>query len=108
MTAFEIPVSADAPAYVEQVELDGVTFELYFRVNTRLNCWFVEVRDGEGAAIIPPRRCVVDLSLLEQHRYVADGPAGRLVLWDTTPRHADPTPADLGARVLAIYLGVSE
>lgn len=99
-----VPTQANTPRFSERVSLDGVTFVLRFRFNTRLSSWFLDVLDENDAPIVYARRIVIDWPLLRQTRYRDDGPDGEMIAYDTTQRDVRPLLDDLGVRVLLGYL----
>lgn len=107
MGVFVVPTSITNPAYSERLTLDGVTFSLRFRFNTRVGCWLVDISDENGEMIVSGRRLVCDWPILRQHGHLAV-PAGQIMAFDTTERKIDPVIDDLGDRVLALYFDAEE
>ncbi len=99
-----IPTSQTLPSYRERVQLDGVTFQLRFRWNTRLQSWFFDVEDEDGNVLVYARRAVIDWLPLRQSRHVEGIPAGSIMAFDTTLRDVRPLLDDFGSRVLLLYL----
>lgn len=99
-----VPTQPNTPRFSERVSLDGTTFLLRFRWNTRLSAWFMDVFDDAELPIVYARRIVIDWPLLRQTRYRDDGPAGEVLAYDTTNRDVRPLLDDLGVRVLLGYL----
>lgn len=108
MTTFAIPTSTELSDYTETIELDGATFTLRFRWNTRMEAWLVDIFDASGAVIVYGRRCTVDSLLVGQLHHLAETPLGEIVTFDTTHRHVDPKLNDFGDRVLLLYFEAAE
>lgn len=94
--------------YRQRVSLDGVTFELRFRFNTRVRSWYVDVFDEDRNIIVHARRCVINWTLLRQSSHKEGIPAGEFIVIDTTQRDAAPIEDDFGTRVLMTYLDADE
>ena len=108
MTVFEIALSQTLPRYTQRVVLDGVTFTLSFRFNTRFATWFLDSLDAEEEPIVVGLPCRIDTDLIGQHRHVEDSPQGAFVPYDTTIRKEDPGLSDFGTRVLLLYFDATE
>lgn len=108
MAVLVVPTSQTLPSYRERVQFDGTAFQLRFRWNDRLQAWFFDVEDEDGAVLVYARRVVIDSLLLRQFRYVVGIPAGLITAFDTTLRDLPPLLDDFGTRVLLGYLDESE
>lgn len=106
MAVVEIPVPVGRFDAEIQIALDGVTYGMRFRYNTRMDAWFLDLSDEEGVPILSGRRIVVDWPLLERRSRAV--PPGHLYAFDTTLRQQDPGRDDLGTRVLLLYIDESE
>lgn len=94
--------------YRQRVALDGVTFEMRFRFNSRIQSWFVDIYDEDGAILVYGRRCTIGWALLRQNRHIDGIPAGDLICIDTANRGEPPGENDFGTRALMTYLDGSE
>ena len=108
MTVSVLHTSQTLPDFLERVFLDGVTFQLRFRWNSRLEDWFLDILTEAGSPIVYGRRCVIGWILLRQSRHLDAIPAGEILAFDTTLRDVAPGLTDFGTRVLALYLDASE
>ncbi len=102
-----IPLRSDLPHFDLQVELEGTTYTLELRWNTRAEAWFLMVIDAQGETVIRSGlRVVADhpLRLYEADRQ----PPGLLVAADTSGAGEDPGLHDLGARVQLFYFTAAE
>jgi hypothetical protein len=90
-----------------QVVLDGSTFTLEFRWNTREQAWYLNVSDEAGVLIRGSVKVVVNWPLAARVVNPKKWP-GRLVAQDTTGLQTNPGIADLGDRVALIYFEVAD
>lgn len=106
MAILTIPTQRDTPHYTQETVLDGRNYLLTFHFNEHDGCWYVDVDDVDGVAIVTGKRIVADWSLL--HR-VADSrrPPGEMLVIDTTGAGA-PGFRELGDRVILTYLDAAE
>lgn len=105
--AYTIPTSTDLTHYDMQVVLDGTTYTLELRWNTRASAWFMHIFTEAGDPIVCGVRVVVDQPLGARTRD-ARRPSGFMFAVDTSGKHVDPTIDDLGERVQIIYLTAAE
>ncbi len=108
MSITVIPTSQTLSSYRERVQLDGVTFALRFRWNTRLESWFFDIEDKDGNVLVHARRVVIDWLILRQNRHTTGVPTGQVLAFDTTQRDIRPLNDDFGTRVLLAYLDQAE
>lgn len=70
--------------------------------------WLLDVRDGDGNALVLGVGVVINTSLLSRFAYLG-APSGMLVaLPNDDADHADPAFDDLGARVQLFYMSAAE
>jgi hypothetical protein len=102
-----IPLRSDLPYFDLEVELDGVTYGLELRWNTRAEGWFLTIFNPETEEVIRAGiRVVCDFPL---RSYEADRlPPGALVAVDTSGEATDPGYGDLGDRVQLLYFTAAE
>lgn len=110
-----IPTRSDLTSYTERVLLDGVSYDLWFFWNDRDASWNLTIydsatpdnADGSRDALVAGIPVHVGWPLL--HAFVAPGlPAGDIVALDTTNKDLDPGVAELGTRVVLVYLTAAE
>lgn len=94
---YTIPVDSTFPSFVQETTLDGVTYRLLFRWNSRDLYWYLTVRTLEDVEIVPSRRLVPGARFL---RYVSAAvrPAGELVVLE------EPSRTNLGKTAQLVYL----
>lgn len=108
MSAQLIPLEAEGSWFGLSVELEGRTFRLDFRWNSRTEQWVIDVFDGGGQAIVQGVRGVINVPLLAKYGARDDLPAGVLMLIDSSGNDEDAGLADLGSRVELYYLPAAE
>lgn len=98
-----IPLRSDLPAFTTQVQLEGTTYTLSFRWNTRGQAWFMVVLNDEAdTVLVGETRCVVGFPI---NAYLTGRqPPGVFVFDDTSRQGKDPGLTDLGGRVQLVYL----
>lgn len=103
----EIPVRSDVLHYEQQIQLDGVTYTLRFRHNSREDAWYMSLYTEDGTALAIGVKIVVDFPLAAR---LTDSrrPSGRFVAVDTSGVQRDPGELDLGDRVKLYYFQEDE
>lgn len=102
-----MPTRTDAPHYDFQVDLEGTTFKLEFRWNTRAEGWFFRLLDVDDNQILGFERVVLDFPLTSRYRFEAL-PPGEFFAVDTTASQVEPGLDELGGRVLLLYYPAAE
>lgn len=102
-----IPCRPDLTHYDMQVVLDGVTYGFEFRWNTREGAWYMHVFAEDGAPILYSVKVVVAFPLGARVTDPNMFP-GRLIAYDTTNLDLNPGIADLGDRVMLVYLSADD
>jgi hypothetical protein len=104
-SALAIPVGVDSLAYTLEVDLDGSTFQFYFRWVDRDGFWRFDILAG-GVPLLQGIKIVVGADLLEQYRYLPGLPPGPLNAVDLTGQDLDPDSVTFGDRVEFQYTPV--
>lgn len=102
MALFTIPVSDTTDPFEEQVELDGLIYDLAFTWNPRDNHWFLTV-GREGVTLLTHVKVVNDQDLLAPYTRTEDLPPGSLQVVDLDDEDKDPCATDFGDRVVLRY-----
>lgn len=102
MSTFSIPLPTSNPHFVQQTQLNGVTYTIRIHWNEREEAFYMELGDIEGNPIVASRKLVANWGLLFR---VTDErkPVGDIFCVDQTGQGVDPGLDDLGERVLLIY-----
>lgn len=105
--ALTIPLDPTLTHYDEQVTLDGTTYTLEFRWNTRASAWFMNVLTEQADPVIAGIRIVVDMPLGIRSSDTRR-PKGLLFAVDTSGQRRDPGIDDFGTRVFLLYHPLAE
>jgi len=102
MALLECPTRVDLPCYHYNITLEGTTYTLSFKWNSRMAKWFVTLGDAAGADILSNIPLVANWPLLARFK-MAGKPPGQLVAFDTSLKNLDAGRFDLGNRVRLMY-----
>lgn len=102
-----IPVTADAPHFDLQVQLEGATFTLELRWNDRMGLWVLSVYDASGEVVSAGRPVVLGADLLGRSAS-SRRPPGFLTAIDSAGGGVEAGRSDLGTRVQLIYVASTE
>lgn len=97
-----VPNRPNQTDYSMRVALDGATFTLRFRWNTRESAWYMDISDEIDVPIYMGLKIVINNPLGVRCRDPRR-PKGFFLAGDTTKRGKDPAIADLGDRVQLYY-----
>lgn len=104
MATLQIPTRADLTHYTQTVDLDGVTHGLELYWNERDASWYLTLWDEAFTTrILASRRIVLGAQLVGRFR-LEGLPAGELVPVDTSGQSREAGQAELGERVVLLYL----
>lgn len=103
----EIPCDPALTHYQMQIVLGTATYTLEFKLNTREDAWYWDLKDQTEDPIISGMRMVVDWPMgfrtTDPRR-----PAGVFLATDTTGKQKDPGAGELGGRVKLEFWDASE
>lgn len=102
MSDFIIPVSETTDSFIEQVDLDGLIYDLQFRWNERDNHWFMDI-GRDGVFLIEGIKLVNSPDLLNGLGRIEDLPEGVLSVEDLDGFYSDPDDTNFGDRVQLRY-----
>lgn len=91
------------PDTTQDVELDGVVYNLRIRWSQRAECWHMDIRDAEGDAILLGVKMVTLYPLLKNYRHLGV-PAGEFFFVDNKDESARPTLEGMGDRFKLLYV----
>lgn len=103
MSVQELPLRSDFKAYNFQVDLDGQTYTLRFRFNTRMGRWIMDIADAAGVDILTGVVVLTNLPLTDQYLHLEAMPQGRFIAIDETGENKDAGENDLGNDVKVVY-----
>lgn len=90
-----LDLSGISANYIQTVDLDRSTFALTFRYVARADCWFLDIDDAQGVAVIHGVKLVAGAVPLASV-VALNRPMGQLVVVDTTGQDKDPGIDDFG------------
>lgn len=102
-----LPLRNDAAHFGYQIELEGTTFGLDFRWNSRESSWYWSLLDEGSEPLLASLRVVVRNLYLWRYRRLGL-PRGEFFFEDTTNGDREPGLKDLGNRVLFFYVPSTE
>lgn len=103
----EVPLRSDFLCYEFLPELDGVTYTLRVRWNSREAAWYMNVSTETGEIILADIKLMLGLPL--GFRSIDPRmPPGGLFLLDTSGKTREAGETDLGDRVKLFYLEEAE
>lgn len=102
-----LQLNSDHEFYETEFQLDGETFRLVTRWNSRIDSWILSLYDFEGNPIHTGRRLTVG-NFLFPWLSSQSRPAGQLMALDTKDEDHDPGHDDLGDRIIVYYLDAEE
>ena len=107
MAIIRIPLDQDSPEFVQQTQLDGITYTLRFHWNEREQSWYLAIGDVDDVPIVTSRKMVSEWPML--HREQSERkPPGSLWVVDLTGSGEPPGLSDLDKRVVLLYLDEEE
>jgi hypothetical protein len=105
--AVTLPLRPDLTHYDFGISLDGTSYLLELRWNTREEAWYLDIRLEDGTDVVLGIKVVVDFILGRRSQHPAR-PPGVFFAVDTSGRRQDPGISDLGARVQLLYFEAAE
>lgn len=99
---FSIPVQETTDPFSQQVELDGLLYDLTFKWNARETHWSLTIGRDDTVLIQQVKLVHID-DLLSQYQRIEDLPPGRLYVFDQDGLDRDPNETLFGDRVLLLY-----
>lgn len=102
MAIKQIAVVSSIPNYEFKTDLDGVTYTLSFRYNSRMDRWIMDIKTEDDDPIIMGIPILLGVSLIKRF---ADSrlPAGDIFAISVGTTTAEAGKEDLGENVLLLY-----
>lgn len=102
MAVFEIPITADDPAFKIRTVLEDVQIVLSFTWNERDERWQISIMDPNENPLL--MGCALNINWELIQRFEIPGlPPGGLMLFDTSGKNKEAGRDDLGVRCKLIY-----
>jgi hypothetical protein len=102
MSIYSIPVQSTTDPSSQQVELDGILYDLTFLWNARDSHWSLTI-GRDDVVLISEVKLIITENLLSQYVRIEDLPPGRLYVHDLDGLDRDPDATLFGDRVLLLY-----
>lgn len=102
MALVKLPVDSLRPNYSFKIDLEGVTYTLSFRYNTRDVIWAMDVADEGGVIILSGIPLVLGTILLERFPD-SNIPPGDFFVLNLEDETAEATRDNFGTDVLLMY-----
>ena len=102
MSDFSIPVSETTDSFIEQVDLDGLIFDLQFYWNSRDNHWFLSI-GRNGIFLLEGIKLINTTDLISEFGRIENLPPGLLSVEDLDGNYSDPDDTNFGDRVQLRY-----
>jgi hypothetical protein len=102
MTVTTIPVTSTTDAFVQQVEMGGVIYDMEFSWNARDHHWSITI-GRDGVVLVAGIKLVISDDLLAYSRRIEGLPSGRLQIVDLDDKDRDPDDTIFGNRVMLMY-----
>lgn len=90
MQLLQMPTSQIFPNYKYTITLSGETYVFFFRYNTRMDRWVIDIRDASEQPILCGIPLVINRNLTNQYTAL-QVPLGGLYVLDETGLDAQPT-----------------
>lgn len=101
--AVEIPINKSDLYWTQQNEFDGVTYDLRFRYNLRMDRFILDfIGITEGIILLNHDGAESDIGLLDQVKHL-DLPQGKLFIHDKEKKDNQPTLEFFGDTVVLAY-----
>lgn len=105
MAIFELPTRQDTANYINEVDLDDVTFRLSYKYNSRDDAWYMTVVAGDGTTLRAGVKVVSNWDLLRLWRDTTERPAGDVLTLNRATTVSAPALEQLGVDTLLLYSG---
>lgn len=102
MAEFIIPVQSTTDPFSQQVELDGLLYDLTFLWNARDAHWSLTIGRDDVVLVKEVKLVIID-DLLAQYTRIDDLPPGTLSVQDLDGLDRDPDETLFGDRVVLVY-----
>jgi len=105
--AFNLPIDTTFSNFSQQMDLDGVSYNLTFLYNTTSAQWTISISDIDEVHIIDGLKLVLNSNLFSQYPSIGL-PPGELYCIDTTDSETEINRDNLGSIINLIYVPEDE
>lgn len=105
--AFNLPIDSNFSNFSQQMDLDGVSYNLTFLYNSSSSQWTLSISDIDEIHIIDGLKLVLNSNLFSQYPSIGL-PPGELYCIDTTGKEKEVTRENLGSIIELIYVPEAE
>lgn len=88
--ALLVPTFPDVPNYTIAPSLDGIAYQLTFRLSEREACYYVDLALSDGTLLVTGKKLVCTVSIWRRQRYNLNVPQGHLVCAPSKGQSDDP------------------
>lgn len=106
-----VPTFPDVPNYTIAPTLEGVTYQLTFRLSAREACYYVDLSTNDGTLLVAGKKVVCAISLFKHQRYNTLVPPGALAVKNMAGQSDDPPnigELGIGRRCVMFYFTKAE
>jgi len=105
--AFNLPIDTTVSNFSQQMDLDGVPYNLTFLYNTSSLQWTLSISDIDDVHIVDGLKLVLNSNLFSQYPSIGL-PPGELYCIDSTGKELEINRDNLGSVVELIYVTEAE
>ena len=98
-----IPITPALLNYGFRIDLDGTTYTLIIKFNSREGRWFLHVGDSAGTLIVTSTKVVLNVDLLDIYQQPGLPPGSLFILNSDSDSEIEPGQNDLGINTLLLY-----
>ena len=102
MATLELPVRGDVPAFDFKQDLDGTSYTLTFRWNSRMNLWIFSLATEEGVSLLEGLPVQTDVDIKGRFKG-EDLPTGLFLAFDETGKQRNADRETFGKEVKFLY-----
>ena len=103
MSILTIPITPELLNYRFRIDLDGTTYTLAIRYNTRENRWFLDVATAAGVLILSGIKVLLNVNLIERFAQSELPPGNLFILNSDEDSEVEPGLLDFGVNTLLLY-----
>ena len=102
MTVYRLPIPSKTAYFSEDVSMTGVTYQITFEWNTRIEAWYFSISTQDGQPILVGQKILPSVDLTSRHKDTRL-PDGSIVCFSTDDSRR-PGREDLGSYINLYFL----